>query len=481
MIHNFKIDKKFWTYDNLTGEDYEVHRSKPAYYIKKAIEIAKYLNMKTVVEIGSTRFAVTQKCVDYYNSENNPYLSPPCCCDGHGGFFWTEAGFDVYTVDIDVNCLNGINWSYSNLGREIPNNLNIMIPKDGIEFLNEFPEKIDVLFLDGWDKGTPMYAEKHLEAYLSAKDKLSDTNLILIDDTDYITKDGGKDALLSRLLLDEGYIPLFNGRQTLFLKYDKDNTSEKKYDSKVILSLTTIPNRLNSPHINGGLKQVLDKILNLSYNNYEIHLNIPYVCKKINEEYVIPNWLTDIKDEKLKIFRTEDYGSLTKLVPTLLRTDVSEDIIIITIDDDLEYIDGFIEYHLMKREQYPNAALGFAGIGALNGTCHYCTTVKEDVRVKILEGYKTSSYRRNFFKEDFFDEFLNESWNDDMIISAYLGKYNIEKWVMNYNKDIDFSARVESFPVVGSLPNERGGCWWYRSESTDDNSNKYYKLQYLER
>ena len=52
---------------------------------------------------------------------------------------------------------------------------------------------------------------------------------------------------------------------------------------------------------------------------------------------------------------------------------------------------------------------------------------------------------------------------------------------MNYDKDVNFSAVVESFPVVGSLPNERGGCWWYRSESTDDNSNKYHKLQYLER
>jgi hypothetical protein len=195
---------------------------------------------------------------------------------------------------------------------------------------------------------------------------------------------------------------------------------------------------------------------------------------------VIPDWLTDINDDKLKIFRTEDYGSLTKIVPTLLRTNDGEDIII-TVDDDLEYMDGFIEYHLMKRETYPNAALGFAGIGALNGTCHYCTTVKEDVRVKILEGYKTTSYKRSFFNDDFFDEFLNESWNDDMIISAYLGKHNIEKWVMNYDKDVNFSAVVESFPVVGSLPNERGGCWWYRSESTDDNSNKYHKLQYLER
>ena len=195
---------------------------------------------------------------------------------------------------------------------------------------------------------------------------------------------------------------------------------------------------------------------------------------------MIPDWLTDINDDKLKIFRTEDYGSLTKIVPTLLRTNDGEDIII-TVDDDLEYMDGFIEYHLMKRETYPNAALGFAGIGALNGTCHYCTTVKEDVRVKILEGYKTTSYKRSFFNDDFFDEFLNESWNDDMIISAYLGKHNIEKWVMNYDKDVNFSAVVESFPVVGSLPNERGGCWWYRSESTDDNSNKYHKLQYLER
>jgi hypothetical protein len=221
IIHNFKIDKKFWTYDNLTGDDYDFKRSKPAPYIKVTIEIAKLLNLSVVVEIGSTRFAVTQKCIDYYNEENNAYLSPPCCCDGHGGFFWTEAGFEVYTIDIDTNCLNGINWSYSNLNRTLPNNLNINIPKDGIEFLNEFNKKIDVLFLDGWDKGTPQYAEKHLEAYLAAKDKLSDTHLILIDDTDYLTSDGGKDNLLSPFLLEHDYIPLFNGRQTLFLKWIK--------------------------------------------------------------------------------------------------------------------------------------------------------------------------------------------------------------------------------------------------------------------
>lgn len=250
---------------------------------------------------------------------------------------------------------------------------------------------------------------------------------------------------------------------------------------KVIISLTTIPNRLNSPHINGGLKKVIDKLLNLSYENYEIHLNIPFFCKKTNEGYDIPNWLTDITNQKLKVFRTEDYGSMTKIAPTIQRTQESDDIIIITVDDDLEYIDGFIEYHLLKREKYPNSALGFAGISSLNGSCHFCTTVKEDVRVKILEGYKTVSYRRDFFKDDFFTEFVNHSWSDDISLSAYLGKHNIEKWVINYNGDVDFSPRVESFPIVGHLPNERGGCWWFRSDGTPDNSKVFYKLGYLER
>jgi len=250
---------------------------------------------------------------------------------------------------------------------------------------------------------------------------------------------------------------------------------------KVIITLTTIPNRLNFPNDDGGLRPVINRLLTLSYPNYEVHLNIPYVVKKTNEEYSIPAWLTEINDSKLKIFRTDDYGSMTKILPTILRTDENDDIVIITVDDDLSYEDGFIEYHIEKRKKYPNSVIGFAGISALNGSCHFCTTVKEDVRVKIIEGYKTVSYKRNFFKPDFFSEFVGESWSDDIVLSAYMGKHNIEKWVVSYDKDIDFSARVESFPIIGHLPNERGGCWWYRSESQSDNSDKYYKLQYLER
>ena len=161
---------------------------------------------------------------------------------------------------------------------------------------------------------------------------------------------------------------------------------------KVIITLTTIPNRLNQT--NGGLKPVIDKLLNLSYENYEIHINIPYLCKKSNESYVIPKWLETINNPKLKIFRTEDYGSLTKILPTIMRLDRNDDTILITVDDDLEYMDGFIEYHLEKRKTYPNSVLGFAGLSAIDGTCHFCTTVEKDIRVKILEGYKTISYKK---------------------------------------------------------------------------------------
>lgn len=218
ILYNFKIDKKYWKYDNLIGEDYDVRRSKPAPFIKKTIEIAKVLELNNVIEIGSTRLSSSEKCINYFDSENiDPYLSPPCCCDGHSTFFFTRAGFIVNTVDIDINCIKSIEWCYSNINQSFPKNLFVNIPNDGIEFLKKFNSNIDILYLDGWDKGSKNFAENHMLAFLAAKDKLSNIHLILIDDTDFITDDGGKDRILSPFLIDSGYHMLFNGRQTLFI------------------------------------------------------------------------------------------------------------------------------------------------------------------------------------------------------------------------------------------------------------------------
>ena len=76
--------------------------------------------------------------------------------------------------------------------------------------------------MDAWDVDpsdvAKTYAKRHLEAFEAAKGKLCETNFILIDDTD--VGGGGKGSLLVPHLLDQGYITLFTGRQTLLYKGD---------------------------------------------------------------------------------------------------------------------------------------------------------------------------------------------------------------------------------------------------------------------
>ena len=60
-----KIPKKYWTTLSLTGEDHDIRRSKPGPYLKAAAQVARLLGMKTVVEIGATRLAIANHCLDY--------------------------------------------------------------------------------------------------------------------------------------------------------------------------------------------------------------------------------------------------------------------------------------------------------------------------------------------------------------------------------------------------------------------------------
>lgn len=216
-VYDFKVNKKFWDTTSLTGLQHDTERSKPGPYLKKTAEIGRILDLKNVVEIGSTRLDFSKKCLEYYEGDMNEYVSPPCCNDGHGSIVWSLEGYQVDTVDINEHCIKQLEWSFRNIGRTKPDNFNYHIPMDGIEYLKNYEGTIDILFLDGWDVGTGGYRQKHLEAYDVVKDKLSEVHLILIDDTDFRIEDGGKDALLTPKLIEDGYFMLFNGRQTLFI------------------------------------------------------------------------------------------------------------------------------------------------------------------------------------------------------------------------------------------------------------------------
>jgi hypothetical protein len=87
----------------------------------------------------------------------------------------------------------------------------------------------------------------------------------------------------------------------------------------IILTLTTIPSRL-SDSSDYGMKSCIESLLNQNYNEYEIHINIPGRSKQTGEEYIIPEWLKEISNDKLKIFSDlEDLGPVTKIYYTLQR------------------------------------------------------------------------------------------------------------------------------------------------------------------
>lgn len=191
---------------NLTFNEQTYIRGKPREYILHTCKLlTRYTKRNIIVEIGSIRNKM-QHDIHTFN--------PVCCNDGHSTYFWNffTTIQKIITVDINPKSKKIINNDKS-LGDNVE-----AITSDAIDFLRNYNgEKIDLLFLDAWDvePGSP-YEEKHLEAYLTIKDKLADTCLILIDDTDIC--DGGKGKMVIPELLKDGFIHILSGRQTLFLK-----------------------------------------------------------------------------------------------------------------------------------------------------------------------------------------------------------------------------------------------------------------------
>jgi hypothetical protein len=255
----------------------------------------------------------------------------------------------------------------------------------------------------------------------------------------------------------------------------------------IIITLTSIPNRLEERNGHSTTREALKTIVSQSSSlPYTVHFNVPLTYQ--GTEVLVPDWLENMSKDynNLKIFRTEDYGSITKILPTLYRCDDPETLIIV-VDDDLYYMDGMVQTHIDARTKYPDCAIGFAGMSSLDGSCHFCTTLNKDTYVKVLEGYKTVSYLRKFFDlSDFVNNFLGKTWRDDELLSAYMGYQNIKKIVLSYSRDTDFSPRVESFPVIGHVPAERGGCNIFRDSEefqkvSEANILNFFKLGYLER
>lgn len=196
-------------------------RKRPYPFINTALDKIKNVEHKVIVEIGSMRKPCNHDLDDF---------SQECCNDGHSSLLLARAADEFHTIDIDMQCskitraeLKKHNFWYKS---------NVYCG-DGIMFLQNFNKKIDFLYLDAWDVEYPEHAEKHLEAFKIAENKLDKNAVILIDDTDIAFSPekgfhndeeclGGKGRLLIPFLLEKkNFKMLFKGRQTCFLSERK--------------------------------------------------------------------------------------------------------------------------------------------------------------------------------------------------------------------------------------------------------------------
>ena len=269
-----------------------------------------------------------------------------------------------------------------------------------------------------------------------------------------------------------------------------------------IITLTTIPSRLKTDNENGFIKCLRSLIAQDYPGKYEIHLNIPNVLKKTGEEYIIPQWLINLIDgevggNKIKIFRTDDHGPLTKLLPTVRRTTIEDNPIIVVCDDDLVYYPEMLIEQVRNQHKFKNSSVGYDGIDCWKPLFedvrdHFITAHRKHIQVKILQHYKSISYKREFFKEDF-EQFINDyyEWNDDILLAAYMGLHNRRRVFTYHEKYTPHLSTIDdwrqgnaaiTFPLLGHTSHEtQEGCTLYRMEEIPHFKGNPYSSDLIEK
>lgn len=202
---------------------------------------------------------------------------------------------------------------------------------------------------------------------------------------------------------------------------------------KIIASLTTIPSRINL------ISEVINRITNQTIPIHSLEINIPHFFKRKNEEYIIPDWLTDLveksKDSKcpILIFRTEDFGPATKVVPTFLRHKNgadSENTYVWSVDDDIHFSLNMLAILFSRfRPPHRQSVLSHSGgnwkINTDSQKCEGYASNKQEGLVHFVEGFASVLYPVSVVEDDFEQYILKVIENpfcingDDITLSNY--------------------------------------------------------------
>jgi hypothetical protein len=166
---------------------------------------------------------------------------------------------------------------------------------------------------------------------------------------------------------------------------------------------------------------------------------LPVFCQKEGKGYDIPDsLLNEMSLNGVDVTNCGiDWGSATKLIPTLF-AETDPDTILISLDDDVAYEPHAIEELVAASEKWPDASLGF--MGGLPGPVfvhaeQLAMQGMERLEVDGLGGYRGILYRRRFFDGSIVDE-LNELLKegpfvvDDQLFGWNLARRGIKRFVI---------------------------------------------------
>ena len=206
--------------------------------------------------------------------------------------------------------------------------------------------------------------------------------------------------------------------------------------------MTTTPSRI------GLIRPVVEAVLGQTVSIEHLELNIPYVCSRTGEDYSIPDWLGSM--EQVRIFRTDDYGPITKVGPTLLRYRDDHETYIWSVDDDCAYPANQLELlNVAHRPDQRRILTRYGGKLQEDGAVQFWYGEAE---VTMFEGFGGVLYPPACVGKDF-EAYLNVTSvnedcrkNDDIVLAMYFTSHGLPIYL--YNKP----SKDTPYMVTGWLP-----------------------------
>lgn len=221
----------------------------------------------------------------------------------------------------------------------------------------------------------------------------------------------------------------------------------------IVASMTTVPKRVST------LPLVIEAILNQSISVDELHLNIPYLNARTGEVYDLSHFIPN--DSRVKLFRTEDYGPITKVAPTFLRALESSETLIFSVDDDFAYSKETLERLIRVNVDHPRIITRYGGSLSDMGD------IKNwfgSGRASFLEGFGGVLYPANIVKRDFpkLLEYVKRDGDllrsDDIVLSTYFNYHSVEIYLHNP------ITSKESYGMTGQLDTASLDALWQEYE-----------------